>query len=89
MPKILDRSAVGNRRYWGSFVSAPCVAVSVRRAVWSVQLTLAGWRRQGGDREINNTCERFIESSFNACLKMMFRENRLTHVTQFLDGSGV
>ena len=38
--------------YWAGFVSAPCVAVSVRRAVWSVQLTPAGWRRPGVDRGI-------------------------------------
>ena len=52
MPKISDRSDIGNIKYWAGFVSAPCVAVSVRRAVWSVQLTPAGWRRPGGDRGI-------------------------------------
>ena len=52
MPKISDRSDIGNLRYWAGFVSAPCVAVSVRPAVWSVQPTPAGWRRRGGDRGI-------------------------------------
>ena len=29
----------------------------------------------------NNTCKCFIESSFNACLKEMFRQDRRTPVT--------
>ena len=58
-------------------------AVSVRRAMLSVQLTQADGRRPGEERPPpNNTCESFIKTSFNACLKVMFRQdNRRTPVT--------
>ena len=63
------------------FVPAPCLAVSVDRTVRSGELTPAGGQRPSGDRGIPNTAERFIESSFNACLKLMFRQVSRTTVT--------
>ena len=51
MPKISDLSDIGNIKYWAGFFSTPCVVVPVRRAVWSVKLMPADWRRPGGDRE--------------------------------------
>ena len=71
MPKISDRSDIENRWFWAGFATAPCVAVSVCRAVQSVQLTPAGGAA-AGRRSGNNTCGFCIESSFSACLKVVF-----------------
>ena len=80
MPKTSDRSDIGNRWFWAGFVSAPFVAVSVRRTVRlvQVQITPADGRRPGEDRGITQI---FIELSFNEFLKAMFRQDRRTPVT--------
>ena len=79
MPKISDRSDIGNLKYWDGFVSAPRVAVSVSRGVVGAANTsrLAAAGRRSG----NNTCECFIESSFNAYLDVMLLQDRGTPVT--------
>ena len=52
MPKVSDRSDIGNRGYFADLVAGPCVAVSARRAAWLVQQAPAGWLRPSGDRGI-------------------------------------
>ena len=42
-----------------------------------------------GRRSGNNTCECSVESSFNACLKVIFLQDRRTPVAEFLGGSSV
>ena len=75
MPKISDRSDIGNWWLWAGFVSAPCVAVSVRQVAWSVQQHQPGGGGRGGSG--NNTCECFIESYFNVRIRVIFRQDRL------------
>ena len=52
MPKVSDRSDIGNRGYFADLVAGPCVAVSARRAACLVQQAPAGWLRPSGDRGI-------------------------------------
>ena len=60
IPKISDRSDIGNRWFWAGFVS-------VRRAVRSVQLTPAGWQRPGGDPGIKLANVLLNHPSMHAC----------------------
>ena len=80
MLKISDRPGIGNRWFWAGFVSAPCVVVSVRLVAVSGAANTSRVVATGRGFW-SNACECFIESSFNASLKVMFLQDRRTPVT--------